>query len=197
MGTRMAPSYANCFMHVLKTNFLQTQTRKPLLWKRYIDDIIMFWPHSTDSLHTFLRELNAFHPNLKFTWETSQTKIIYLDLEIYKGSSFTETNTLDVTTHFKNTNTFQHLHFSSCHPRSTFKGIIKGEAIRFIRTNTNESNSAGSETSKVWTMGNRKHMYIPVCIYTVQITCYKLPGEGVVVLFYTLSTGHDAFMLGD
>ena len=40
MGTKMAPSYANIFMDVLETNFLATQTCKPLMWKRYIDDIL-------------------------------------------------------------------------------------------------------------------------------------------------------------
>ena len=41
-----------------------------------------------------------------------------------------------MTTHFKTTNTFQYLHFSSSHPRSVFKGLVKGEAIRFLRSNT-------------------------------------------------------------
>ena len=31
MGTKMAPSYANIFMDVLETNFLATQTCKPLI----------------------------------------------------------------------------------------------------------------------------------------------------------------------
>ena len=32
--------------------------------------------------------------------------------------------------------TSQYLHFSSCHPRSVFKELVKGEAIRFLRSNT-------------------------------------------------------------
>ena len=99
----------------------------------------MLWPHTSDSLTVFLENLNSFHQNIKFTWEISHTKVVYLDLEIFKGSQFKETGKLDIQTHFKTTNTFQYLHYSSCHPRSTFKGIIKGETIRFIRTNTSET----------------------------------------------------------
>lgn len=139
MGTRMAPNYANCFMHTLETTFLQSQPLKPFFWKRFIDDILMLWPHTSESLTTFLQNLNSFHQNIKFTWEISHTKVVYLDLEISKGSLFKNTGKLDIQTHFKTTNTFQYLHYTSSHPRSTFKGIIKGEAIRFIRTNTSET----------------------------------------------------------
>ena len=41
-----------------------------------------------------------------------------------------------MSTHFKKTNTFQYLHFSSSHPRGVFQGLVKGEAIRFLRSNT-------------------------------------------------------------
>ena len=41
-----------------------------------------------------------------------------------------------MSTHFKKTNTFQYLHFSSSYPRGVFKGLVKGEAIRFLRSNT-------------------------------------------------------------
>ena len=39
MGTRMAPSYANLFMHQWEQSFLATQKHQPLIWLRYIDDI--------------------------------------------------------------------------------------------------------------------------------------------------------------
>ena len=103
--------------------------------KRYIDDILMIWTHTLDDLEHFLQELNAFHPTIKFTWEISNTSVVYLDLTIYKGPHFSKTSYLDITTHFKKTNTFQYLHFTSCHPRSTFTGIIKGEAICWVIAN--------------------------------------------------------------
>ena len=41
-----------------------------------------------------------------------------------------------MSTHFKKTNTFQYLFFSSSRPRGVLKGLVKGEAIRFLRSNT-------------------------------------------------------------
>ena len=58
----------------------------------------------------------------------------FLDLNSFKGGRFNTTNKLDMSTHFKKTNTFQYLHFSSSHPRGVFKGLVKGEAIRFLHT---------------------------------------------------------------
>jgi hypothetical protein len=42
-------------------------------------------------------------------------------------------------TYFKPTNTFQYLEFSSAHPRSVFKGLVKGECIRFLRSTSDPS----------------------------------------------------------
>ena len=39
-------------------------------------------------------------------------------------------------THFKPTETFQYIHFPSCHPLSVKKGFVKGEALRLLRTNS-------------------------------------------------------------
>ena len=47
---------------------------------------------------------------------------------------------LDVGTHFKPTETFQYTHFSSCHPLGVKKGLIKGEALRLLRTNFSKEN---------------------------------------------------------
>lgn len=39
MGTKMAPVDAGIFMDDLDTTFMQEQQLKPILWKRYIDDV--------------------------------------------------------------------------------------------------------------------------------------------------------------
>lgn len=140
MGTVMAPNYAILFMDHLENTFLKTQPIKPLIWKRYIDDIFMIWIGSKSQLTKFISELNEFHHNIKFTHEISDTSVVFLDLEIFKGPKFQTDNILSTKTHFKKTNTFQYLHFQSCHPRNTFKGIVKGEGIRFLRNNTEEIN---------------------------------------------------------
>ena len=136
MGTRMAPSYANLFMDRFERAFLAQEPIQPLVWKRYIDDILCIWTGSRSELDNFLDRLNRAHHSIKFTWSISNERIQFLDLNIFKGDRFTETGHLDLSTHFKSTNTFQYLHFSSSHPRSVFKGLVKGEAIRFLHSNT-------------------------------------------------------------
>ena len=136
MGTKMAPSYANLFMDRFEKAFLAQEPIQPLLWKRYIDDILCIWTGTRSELDSFLDRLNKAHRTLRFTWSISSERVEFLDLNLFKGGRFNTTNHLDMSTHFKKTNTFQYLHFSSSHPRSVFKGLVKGEAIRFLRSNT-------------------------------------------------------------
>ena len=137
MGTKMALSYANLFMDRFERAFLAQERILPLVWKRYIDDILCIWTGTRSELDGFLDRLNKAHRTLRFTWSSSNERIEFLDLNIFKGGKFNTTNHLDISTHFKTTNTFQYLHFSSSHPRSIFQGLVKGEAIRFLRSNTN------------------------------------------------------------
>ena len=67
--------------------------------------------------------VNRHHPSIKFT-------------SVYKGERFHNQGILDIRTHFKSTETFQYTHFSSCNPHRDRKGLIKGEALRFLRTNS-------------------------------------------------------------
>ena len=136
MGAPFSPTVANIFMSIILKDFLKTQPIQPLLITRYIDDIFMIWTQPTTDLTAFLANLNKFHPSLHFTHEHSSNTIDFLDLTIYKGPFFDFTNILDTKTFQKDVNLYQYLHFSSNHPASSFKAIIKGECIRYIRTNT-------------------------------------------------------------
>ena len=64
--------------------------------------------------------------------------INFLDLTIYKGPHFPFTNILDTKTYQKPLNLYQYVHFTSTHTNNIFKSIIKGEGIRYVRTNTTE-----------------------------------------------------------
>ena len=119
-------SYANLFMDRFERAFLAQEPIQPLVWKRYIDEILCIWTGSRSELDNFPDRLNRAHHSIKFTWSISNERIQFLDLNIFKGDRFTETGLLDLNTHFKSTNTFQYLHFSSSHPRSVFKGLVKG-----------------------------------------------------------------------
>ena len=46
---------------------------------------------------------------------------------------------LDAKTHFKQTETFLHTRFTSCHPPNDKKGFVKGEALRILPKNSSET----------------------------------------------------------
>ena len=136
MGAAFSPTVANIYMSTILDRFLKTQKTQPFLLRRYIDDIIMIWTDTTEKLLVFLQALNAFHPHLNFTHKHSQQMVDYLDLTIYKGTYFNFTNILDTKTYQKPLNLYQYLHYTSNHQPQIYKSIIKGETIRYIRTNT-------------------------------------------------------------
>ena len=129
---------ANLFMDLVEQEFLAKCTKKPQTWKRYIDDIFMIWTHGREELKNFITHLNLHHPNLTITWEAHEQQIDFLDAHIHKGKRFREKGILDISHFFKPTNKFQYTHFNSNHPRSTFRGLVKGEATRILRLSSDE-----------------------------------------------------------
>ena len=53
----------------IETAFRETQELQSLVWLRYIDDIFFIWTHGEQEIQTFLRGLNNFHTDIKFTYE--------------------------------------------------------------------------------------------------------------------------------
>ena len=87
MGNRLAPPLAIIFMSSLEVKVLDSCDCKPLLYKRYIDDIfvIKFWCHGREAFDSFVQLLNAQHPRIRFTVEHSDTpthSISFLDLTV-------------------------------------------------------------------------------------------------------------------
>lgn len=138
MGTKMAPSYANIFMAELEEYLLDNYSTKPLLWKRYIDDILCIWPGPPSEVEDFIQYLNQSHPTIKFTHSSSTTEVDFLDLTIYKGKRHAASLILDLKPFFKPTNKFQYLEYSSAHHRGTFPSLIKGELTRLLRACSDE-----------------------------------------------------------
>ena len=139
MDTKMAPAYANIFMGTLESRILSETNPSPTHWKRYIDDIFLVWTDTKESLEQFINSINGLHERINFTAEFSKTEIMFLDLCLYKGERFAKEGILDIKTHIKPTNTQQYIHASSAHPPGTGQGIIKGELLRYLRTNSNEA----------------------------------------------------------
>ena len=139
MGTKMAVAFANIFMADFEERLLQNSDFQPEFWKRFVDDIISAWLLKRDEIEAFLNYANSIHPTIKFTAEISDTRVPFLDTFVFKGTRFQSQGILDIQTHFKPTETFQYLHFTSSHPLGVKKGFVKGEALRLLRTNSNET----------------------------------------------------------
>ena len=43
MGKKMAVAFANVFMAKIERQILRQSSKKPLVWKRYIDDVFSLW----------------------------------------------------------------------------------------------------------------------------------------------------------
>ena len=70
MGTRVAPTYANLFMNKLEKMMLNNcpEDLKQFIhcWKRFIDDVLIFFSGSYEELDRFHSYLNSVHPTVKF-----------------------------------------------------------------------------------------------------------------------------------
>ncbi len=53
MGTKMAPAYAKLFMAELEERLLDNYHIQPVIWKRYIDDVLCVWPDTEQELEKF------------------------------------------------------------------------------------------------------------------------------------------------
>jgi len=129
MGTRVAPNYAINFMNYFEETYVYTYHTKPLVWKRYIDDIFMIWTHGEEKLDHFVSYLNNCHPTIKFTCEKSYTHVPFLDTLVKKDQE----GNLETTLYCKPTDSHSYLHFDSCHPKHTKMGLPYSEFLRLRR----------------------------------------------------------------
>ena len=61
MGTKMAIGFANIFMAKTEKEILGQSDNKPLVWKRFIDDVFSLWSISADKKEEFIQKANNFH----------------------------------------------------------------------------------------------------------------------------------------
>ena len=146
IGTKFAPAYACIFMDKIENNFLKTQQNTPLVWYRFIDDVFFIWTHGEQKLKSFLESLNTFHPNIKFTHESSKECISFLDLPVSLSG-----NKLSTDLYIKPTDRHQYLHYSSSHPDHTKKSIIFSQTLRLSRLCSKEIDFVKhKEEMKTW-----------------------------------------------
>ena len=124
-GTKFAIPYACIFMDEVETEFLKSQELQPFIWLHYIDDIFFIWTHGEEKLTQFLNELNNFHSNLKFTYETSSCTVKFLDQNVSLRNGAIHTDL-----YIEPTNGLQYLHYQFSHPLHIKTSIPYSQALR-------------------------------------------------------------------
>ena len=85
--------YKKTLSNLMEKNFLQTHgtamgtktaiidqhSAKPLVWKRYIDDVFSLWDTNREEINNFIEHANNYHPTIKFTADISDKETIFLD----------------------------------------------------------------------------------------------------------------------
>ena len=125
IGTKCAPTCPCIYMDEVETAFLKTQERAPLVWFRYIDDIFFIWTHDKEHLETFLQELINFNPDLKFTYESNEKEILFLDLHVKLNEG-----KISPDLYIKSTERHQYLHLTSSHPNYAKRSIVYSQGLR-------------------------------------------------------------------
>ena len=128
MGSKFAPNYANIRMDQFEKTHLKNAPIKPLLWKRYIDDVFTVFVASEEEIKIFEEWLNSLDPHLKFTSEYNKNGIPFLDT-----FCSIKDNKIVTRPYTKPTDTKQYLHPTSCHPPHTIKSIPYSQALRIQR----------------------------------------------------------------
>ena len=78
MGTKMAVAFAVIFMAHIEKQLLAATPQKPIIWKRFIDDIFSVWTLPEKEISYFVDFANSFHATIKFTHEMSSEKKRFL-----------------------------------------------------------------------------------------------------------------------
>ena len=106
-------------MAALEEKFFESHIKKSWLCWRFIDGIFLIWDRSENELKQFIEKLNEFHPTRKFTCGYSRERVHFLDVQVVL-----EKNKISTDLHVKETDIYQYLHPSSCHPCHCVKSIL-------------------------------------------------------------------------
>ncbi|KAJ8028283.1 hypothetical protein HOLleu_30479 [Holothuria leucospilota] len=129
MGTKLGPSVACLTMgHFEEQMFSRYTGIKPILYKRYIDDIVGVAVGPRNDLERFINFAETFCPFLKFTHCISNSSVVFLDTELSICDRTIKSNL-----HFKPTDSHNYLMYPSNHPRSCTNSIPYSQLLRARR----------------------------------------------------------------
>ena len=90
--------------------------------------MFFIWTHGVQELQTFLRSLNEFPTDIKFTYESSKETTAFFDLKVRVKNSQIFTDL-----HVKSTACHQYFYYLSAHPNHSKRSVVFSQALRISR----------------------------------------------------------------
>ena len=82
-GSPSPLSLPNVYMEHLEKEALSSASFKPKGWQRYVDNILVLWPHHQHTFEPYLTHLNSQHKLIQFTLEQeTDQQIPFLDASV-------------------------------------------------------------------------------------------------------------------
>lgn len=159
-GIKPAPAYADLSMGYLEIKLfykLRARLGKKIafyfwdMYRRYLDDGIIFWDTRLGDFEDVFDIMNKIHPGIRFTMESSDHALKYLDVLVYKDKEGFKTVVQN-----KDTDSGSYVHFDSSHPRHCKENIPFSMARR-VRALTDDDDLAlvqMSELKSKFKLGN-------------------------------------------
>ena len=131
MGSPLGPLLADIFMPNLEKKLNKFSSNKPLIWYRYVDDILCIF-NTEQNINNVLTSINRWHKNIKFTIEKGkekEKKRNFLDVLIIRNE---KTKEYDTTIYKKPTNTDLYLLYVSNQSKKYEVSLIRSLTIRIL-----------------------------------------------------------------
>jgi len=127
MGSPLSPIVADLTMRDLEDNVLNTLNIRPIIYYRYVDDILLSAPR--EEIYDILDKFNSYHHRLKFTLETEDNRCLnFLDVTL-----IIKNNKIITDWFHKTTFSGRYLSYYSNHPINHKIGIIYNLVERAIK----------------------------------------------------------------
>lgn len=122
MGNPLSPVIANFYMERFEQQAIQTASKRPSYWFRYVDDVFLIWSYGEEELDKFHQHINNINPRIQFTMEKeNNNQLPFLDVLVTKR----EDGKCGHKVYRKPTHTDRYLHKTSNHHPRQKRGIIK------------------------------------------------------------------------